>query len=71
MGQPKTDFRIDGSFRRGPVVEIVVDGFPVMAFEGESVAAALLANGRRALRTTAQLQEPRGMYGAPIRPPMI
>lgn len=62
MEQPMTDLRIDGAVRRGPEVEIVVDGLPVIAFEGESVAAALFASGRRALRTTAQLHEPRGMY---------
>ncbi|OJW06438.1 MAG: hypothetical protein BGO49_23205 [Planctomycetales bacterium 71-10] len=47
---------------RGPEIEIVVDGLSVRAFEGESVAAALLANGRRTLRTTARRGEPRGMY---------
>jgi predicted molibdopterin-dependent oxidoreductase YjgC len=62
MGQQITDLRIDGMLRRGPEVEIVVDGLPVMAFEGESVAAALLASGRRTLRTTARFHEPRGMY---------
>lgn len=62
MGQQITDLRIDGMLRRGREIEIVVDGLPVMAFEGESVAGALLASGRRTLRTTAQLHEPRGMY---------
>jgi predicted molibdopterin-dependent oxidoreductase YjgC len=33
-------------------VEIVVDGRPVAAGEGASVAAALLATGRRAWRAT-------------------
>lgn len=47
---------------RGPQIEIVVDGQPMQAFEGESVAAALLANGDRTLRMTARLHEPRGMY---------
>lgn len=37
-------------------------GLAVRAFEGESVAAALLAGGRRALRTAARRAEPRGMY---------
>jgi aerobic-type carbon monoxide dehydrogenase small subunit (CoxS/CutS family) len=54
--------RIEVAVRRGREVEIVVDGLPVTAFEGESVAAALLASGRRTLRTTARLHEPRGMY---------
>jgi predicted molibdopterin-dependent oxidoreductase YjgC len=40
----------------------VVDGAAVPAFEGESVAAALLAAGRRGLRVSPRLGEPRGMY---------
>lgn len=62
MGHPEHDLRADGAVRRGPEIEIVVDGLPVRAFEGESVAATLVASGRRALRTTARLGEPRGMY---------
>lgn len=47
---------------RGSEVEILVDGHPVRAYEGESVAAALLAAGRRALRSTPLRGEPRGLY---------
>ena len=54
--------RIPGGVTRGPEVEIVVDGQPIQAFEGESVAAAILSSGRRAYRTTTRLNEPRGMY---------
>ena len=56
------DLRIDGGITRGPEVEIMVDGHAVRAFEGESVAMALLAAGRRALRTTARRGELRGLY---------
>ena len=59
---PGDDRRVAGGLTRGPEVEIVVDGQPVRAFEGETVAAALLAGGRRALRTTARRHEPRGVY---------
>jgi aerobic-type carbon monoxide dehydrogenase small subunit (CoxS/CutS family) len=38
--------RLNATVERGPQVEIVVDGAPVPAYEGESVAAALLAAGR-------------------------
>ena len=62
MGEPQSHRRIDGAVSRGPEVQIVVDGVPVTAFEGESVAAALLASGRRTLRTTARRREPRGLY---------
>ena len=43
-------------------MELVVDGAAVPAFEGESVAAALLAAGRRGLRVSPRLGEPRGVY---------
>lgn len=56
------DVRFAAGVARGPEVELVVDSQPVRAFEGESVAAALLAAGRRTLRTTACFHEPRGMY---------
>lgn len=54
--------RFDGVAARGRELEILVDGGPLRAFEGETVAAALLAAGRRALRTTSRRGEPRGMY---------
>ncbi|WP_370652897.1 (2Fe-2S)-binding protein [Frankia sp. CIT1] len=55
------DRRLSG-VSRGQRVQIVVDGLPVLAFEGESVAASLLAAGRRGLRVTARAGEQRGMY---------
>ena len=54
--------RMDDGLARGRPVDILVDGNPLRAFEGESVAAALLATGRRTLRTTARLGSPRGLY---------
>lgn len=54
--------RFDGAVARGREVEILVDGRPLRAFEGETVAAALLAAGRRAFRTTSRQREPRGLY---------
>jgi hypothetical protein len=53
--------RLSGT-SRGRRVQILVDGQPVPAFEGESVAASLLASGRRGLRVTPERNEPRGMY---------
>ena len=53
--------RIDGAVLRGQTVEIVVDGNPVVAYEGETIAAALIAAGRRALRITP-MGEARGLY---------
>lgn len=54
----------DNSIRRGPAVTIRVDGEPVEAFAGETVATALLAQGRRALRRTRRGGRPRGLYCA-------
>jgi predicted molibdopterin-dependent oxidoreductase YjgC len=54
--------RVDDGLRRGRALEILVDGRPLRAYEGESVAAALLADGLRTLRTTARHGAPRGLY---------
>jgi len=40
----------------------MVDGCTVNAFEGESVAAALFAMGRRELRRSPRNGAPRGMF---------
>jgi hypothetical protein len=53
--------RIADAAARGSAIEIIVDGDPSPAFWGESVAAALLASGKRILRTTPR-GEPRGVY---------
>ena len=54
--------RLAGGISRGRRVGLVVDGDAVTAFEGESVAAALLAAGRRGLRATPRRGDRRGMY---------
>ena len=41
---------------------ILVDGEPVEACAGETIAAALLAAGRRTIRHTDKRGEPRGLY---------
>jgi hypothetical protein len=41
-----------------------VDGEPLVAHPGETVAVALLAAGRRALRASTRRGEPRGLYCA-------
>jgi len=53
--------RVPGFLPPGPAVQIEVDGEPVQAFEGESIAAALLASGRRILRYTPD-GSPRGIF---------
>ena len=47
---------------RGESFEMTIDGRVVAAFLGESVAAALLASGRRTLRMSARRGEPRGLF---------
>jgi hypothetical protein len=54
--------RMDDGTERGRAIGIVVDGNPVRAYEGESVATALLATGQRTLRTTSRRGAPRGLY---------
>jgi sarcosine oxidase subunit alpha len=39
-----------------------VDGKAIEAFEGETVAAALLASGIHTFRLSRKYQEPRGLY---------
>ncbi len=46
---------------RGLAVTITVDGVPLTAYPGETVAGTLLASGRRALRRTRH-GEPRGVF---------
>ena len=46
---------------RGPQVVLTLDGRPVTAYEGESVAALMLAEGITATRVTRG-GEPRGVY---------
>ena len=45
-------------------VTIYYNGRPLPAYEGEPVAAALMAAGIRSMRTTARLHEPRGVFCA-------
>ncbi|MFS0732034.1 (2Fe-2S)-binding protein [Microbacterium sp. 1P10UB] len=54
--------RVPGhGLERGPRVGIVLDGRPALAYEGESVAAAVMADRDLALRETER-RAPRGYY---------
>ena len=44
------------------LVRLTLDGEPLEARAGESVAAALLASGRRVLRRTMRREEARGLF---------
>jgi D-hydroxyproline dehydrogenase subunit gamma len=52
---------LKGGFERGPAVSLTLDGRPVTAYEGESVATLLLAEGHVATRFTRS-GEPRGVF---------
>ena len=56
------DLRMLDGVERGRRVQILVDGEAVEAYEGECLAAALLASGRRATRWTTRTGEPRGYF---------
>ena len=60
---PKTA-RIDKAVARASPVTFRVNGQPVSAFEGETVAAALLAADVLYLRSSPRLGQPRGMFCA-------
>ena len=45
-----------------PMLTVRVDGEPVEAYPGETVATLLLALGRQAFRHTDQLHAPRGLF---------
>ena len=54
--------RIDPLAERPPAVTITVDGKPLMAYPGESLAAALRAAGVYQLRRSPRTQQSRGAF---------
>ena len=57
----RPDMRFGAGPQRAKTVRIELDGKPVDAFEGETIAAALLAEGKRVLNTTKS-GSTRGIY---------
>ncbi len=51
-----------GKAQEQPIVPIRVDGQEIQALEGEPILAAMLANGLRVCRTSARLDQPRGLF---------
>lgn len=47
---------------RGASFRIEVDGVSIPAYEGETVASAILAHGSRVLRRTRLKDSPRGLF---------
>lgn len=48
--------------KQSDIVEIIVDGKAIKAYEGEPILAALLSNGIKVNRYTAKKHEPRGLF---------
>ena len=53
-----------GNISFGEPLTLTVDGIPLQACRGQTIAAALYASGRRTLRTTRVNGKPRGLYCA-------
>jgi predicted molibdopterin-dependent oxidoreductase YjgC len=68
MGEAHDDLRVGSEdprgLTRGPAVRLRFDGQDVAAYEGESIAAALLAADRRTTRLTRHAAAPRGLFCA-------
>ena len=58
----KVERRVFKGVERGRSFEIQFDGEKIVAYEGETIGAALLAAGRRTLRYTNKFERPRGLY---------
>jgi aerobic-type carbon monoxide dehydrogenase small subunit (CoxS/CutS family) len=54
--------RLQSGVTRGPAFQVEIDGQPVTAFPGETLATVLLAAGLRTFRRTPLTHEPRGLY---------
>jgi len=64
VGSRITEHPVLGDAPEGRKVTITVDGRALEAHEGEPVAVALMAAGKRVLRYTEKLGEPRGIFCA-------
>jgi len=53
-----------GNMEKKREVHIQVDGKQILAYEGEPIAAALMANGIKVFRTTPKRGESRGVFCA-------
>lgn len=51
-----------GPGSEGKKVKFTLDGKEMWGYEGEPIAAALLANGIKAFRKTKKRHEPRGIF---------
>ena len=54
--------RLDRNLSRGRHLEFSYNGQPVQAYEGETIATALIAAGHWVFQKTKKKSEPRGVY---------
>lgn len=54
--------RVEKGVKRGRSLEIELDGEKLLAYEGETIASALFAAGKRTFCKTNINKEPRGLY---------
>ncbi len=52
------------TFNRGRAIRFFFQGKPLRGYEGETIAAALAANGVKVFRRTEKLKRPRGFFCA-------
>lgn len=57
-----TERRVEHGVVRGQRFEIEVDGRAIVAYKGETIAAALTAAGIHTLRRTPRRDQPRGVF---------
>ncbi len=57
----ETTQRLSDNIERGRRIQLIVDGEAIPAYEGETIATALLAAGRRTFRHTVK-GAPRGIF---------
>lgn len=62
MNREKEDLRIQSGVTRCQPFHIEVDGQPVVAYPGETLATVLLAAGWRTFRHTLLSGQPRSLY---------
>ena len=60
--QLQDSLRIGDCSQRGELIHITYNGQELIAYEGESVAASLLAANQRTLRQTSRFDQPRGLF---------
>ena len=53
-----------GEYAKGKEIEIIVDGKETVAYEGEMIATAVVAAGKKVFRYTSKYDEPRGLFCA-------